>query len=173
MSYLKLFVNCFRNLYFKKEFGNVKIPTIDLKISSFGIIMGYLLKARFPNHKSGDGWSPGKKPIDGTSEESERLLGCLNFICGRFNQVTGASDLLELVYARRGKNGYLLSPLMTFTSLFPVLGCVSVFAIIDYYSLHGVKIHSRLVISCSRLVDFFTARCRILNLFSSIGGNLL
>ena len=121
LFYLKLNSNCFRDITYEKGFGNVKILTIAPKISSFGIIMGYLLKARFPNHKSGDGWSPGKKPIDGTSEESDRLPGCLNFICGRFNHVTGASDLLELLYARRGKNGYLLSPLMTFTSLFPVL----------------------------------------------------
>ena len=54
-------------------------------------------------------------------------------------QFAGASDLLELLYEKRGgKNGCLLSPLMTSTYLFPVL-CVSVFAINDYYSPHGVK----------------------------------
>ena len=147
MFFLKLWVNCFRDLNYEKEFGNVRIPTIAPKISSFGIIMGYLLNARFPNHKSGDGWSPGKKPIDGTSEESDRLLGCLNFICGRFNQVTGASDLLELLYARRGKWLFALS-LDDLYLFIPCTWDVPIIAFLNYYSLHGVKIHSRLVIPC-------------------------
>ena len=28
MSFLKLFVNCFRDLYYEKEFGNVRIPLV-------------------------------------------------------------------------------------------------------------------------------------------------
>ena len=103
MFYLKLFVNCFRDLNYEKEFGNVRIPTIAPKISSFGIIMGYLLNARFPNHKSGDGWSPGKKPIDGTSEESDRLPGCLNFICGRFTPNYGSFRSIGITLCKEGK----------------------------------------------------------------------
>ena len=58
---------------------------------------------------------------------------------GGLPQIAGASDLLELLYEKRGgKNGYLRSPLMTSTYLFPVL-CVSMFAINDYYPPHGVK----------------------------------
>ena len=121
LIYLKVNSNCFRDSSYEKEFGNVKILTIAPKISSFGIIMGYLLKARFPNHKSGDGWSPEKKPIDGTSEESDRLLGCLNFICGRFTPNCGRFRSIGITLCKEGENGYLLSPLMTFTSLFPVL----------------------------------------------------
>ena len=139
LFYLKVISNCFRDSSYEKEFGNVKILTIAPKISSFGVIMGYLLKARFPNHKSGDGWSPRKKPIDGTSEESDRLPGCLSFICGRFAPICGSfRSIGTTLWKEGGGNGYLLSPLMTSTYLFPVL-CVSMFAINDYYPPHGVK----------------------------------
>ena len=145
---MKLFVNCFRDLNFEKEFGNVRIPTIPPKISSFGIIMGYLLKARFPNHKSGDGWSPGKKPIDGTSEESDRLLGCLNFICGRFTPNYGSFRSIGITLCKEGKKWLFTLSLDDPYLFIPCTWCVSIVAFIDYYSLHGVKIHSRLVISC-------------------------
>ena len=148
MFYLNLFVNCFIDLNYEKEFGNVRIPTIAPKISSFGIIMGYLLNARFPNHKSGDGWSPGKKPIDGTSEESDRLPGCLNFICGRFTPNYGSFRSIGITLCKEGEKWLFTLSLDDLYLFIPCTWYVSIIAFIDYYSLHGVKIHSRLVIPC-------------------------
>ena len=145
---MKLSSNCFIDISYEKGFENVRILTIAPKVSSFGIIMGYLLKARFPNHKSGDGWSPRKKPIDGTSEESDRLPGCLNFICGRFTPNCGRFRSIGITLCKEGKKWLITHSLDDSYLFISCIGCVSVFAIIDYYSLHGVKIHSRLVISC-------------------------
>ena len=145
---MKLSLNCFRDITYEKEFENVRILTIAPKVSSFGIIMGYLLKARFPNHKSGNGWSPGKKPIDGTSEESDRLPGCLNFICGRFTPNYGNFRSIGIIPWKEGGNTHSLSPLLTSTYLFPVLYvCSNVCNQWLLFTTWG-KIHSGLVTSC-------------------------